>query len=107
MSFGSADNDIKSEVTATPVHLSEKQTEPIDGPGYDDNVLFLAGQSTQVPHLSDTSIYPKPLDVRLHSLVPESSTRSGINIRKEEVNPMPTTQLTEIKTMSDKENIGY
>ncbi|KAK3572328.1 hypothetical protein QTP86_030224 [Hemibagrus guttatus] len=86
------DNDTESEVTATPVYLSEKQTEPNDGSGDDDN----------------------------DSPVPESSTPSGITIIKEDVNQFvhervekapvlhttATTPLTETKTMSNKDNTG-
>ncbi|KAK3551191.1 hypothetical protein QTP70_013871 [Hemibagrus guttatus] len=120
VSLGSADNDTESEVTATPVYLSEKQTEPNDGSGDDDNVLLLTRRTTQVPHLLDTSISPKLLDVGLDSPVPESSTPSGITIIKEDVNQFvhervekapvlhttATTPLTETKTMSNKDNTG-
>ncbi|XP_047667663.1 brevican core protein isoform X1 [Tachysurus fulvidraco] len=106
VSLSSVDNDSESEFTATPVYLSENQTEPIDGSGDDDNVLLLTRQTTQAPHLSDTSISPKSVDIR-DSPVTESSTPSGISIMKEEVNTMTTTQLTETKTMSDKDHIGY
>ncbi|KAG7335996.1 hypothetical protein KOW79_000689 [Hemibagrus wyckioides] len=120
VSLGSADNDSESEVTATPVYLPEKQTEPIDGSGDDDNVLLLTRRTTQAPHLLDTSISPKPLDIGLDSPVPESSTPSGITIINEEVNQFvhervekapvlhttATTPLTETKTMSNKDNTG-
>lgn len=129
VSLGSVDNDSDhdSGVTATPVHLSEKQTEPIDGSGDDDNVLLLILLTTPAPHLLGTSILPKALAVEssspqeLDTTVTESSTTSGVSIIKEEVKQFeqmrvekapglhttPTTSLTEAKTMSSKDNIGH
>ncbi|KAB5586878.1 hypothetical protein PHYPO_G00006500 [Pangasianodon hypophthalmus] len=129
VSLGSTDSDSDHEsgVTATPVHLSEKQIEPIDGSGDDDNVLLLTLLTTPAPHLLGTFISPKAVDVEasspqeLDTTVPESSTPTGVSIIKEEVkqfeqervekapvlHTMPTTPLTETKTMSSKDNIGH
>ncbi|TSK34794.1 Brevican core protein [Bagarius yarrelli] len=127
VSLSSADNDSKSEVTATPVLLSEKHTEPIDGSGDDDNVLLLTRHTTQAPRLSGTTNSPKPLDVEatsyqgLDTTVPESSTQSGFSIIKEEIKQvvqervdkapvfrtMPTTPPIETETMSSEDNRDY
>lgn len=125
VSLDSADNDSEHEsgVTATPVHLSEKHTEPIDGSG-DDNVILLTLRTTPAHHLLGTSIFQKALDVEasspqeLETTVPESSTSSGINIIKEEMKQFEqervekasilptttTTQVTETRTISSKYN---
>lgn len=129
VSLGSADNDgdHESGVTAIPVHFSEKQTEPIDGSGDDENVLLLTLLTAPAPHLLGTSISPNALVVEASSpqeldiTVPEISTPSGISIIKEEVkqfeqervenapvlHPMPATPLTETKTMSSKDSTGH
>ncbi|KAI5106197.1 brevican core protein precursor [Silurus meridionalis] len=128
VSLSSADNDSDHEsgVTVTPVHSSEKQTEPFDGSG-DDNVILLTLLTTPAPHLLGTSISPKALDVETSSSqeldttsVPESSTTSGSSIIKEEVKKIqqerknaPIFQtvsiipLTNTGTMSSKDNIGH
>ncbi|KAM9488403.1 brevican core protein isoform 2-T2 [Clarias gariepinus] len=128
-SLGSADNDSDHEsgVTATPVHLSENQTEPIEGSGDDDNMLMLTHLSTSAPHVLGTPITQKPRTVEaslpqeVKSVVPESSTLSVLSIIKEEVKqfeqdsmenvpvlrPTPTTPLTESMTGSVKDNISH
>lgn len=125
VALDSADNDSDHEsgVTATPAHLSEKQTEAIDGSG-DDNVILLTLLTTPAPHLLGTSIFQKTLGMEassqqeLETTVPESNTPPEISILKEEVKhaeqervekasilpTTPTTQLTETKTISNKYN---
>lgn len=127
VSLGSADNnsDHESGVTATPVHLSDKPPEPIDGSG-DYDVILMTLLTTPAPHRLGTSISSKALDVEasspqeLETTVPESSTSSGVSIIKEEVKKFeqervekspvlhttPTTPLTETKAVSSKDNTG-
>lgn len=126
VSHDSADNNSNHEsgVTVTPVYLSEKQIEPIDGSGDSDNVILVTLLTTPVPHLLGKSIFTKSLDEEasfpqeLETTVPVSSTTSGFSTIKEEVKQFeqervekapalhttPTTELTETKTMSSKVN---
>lgn len=121
------DSDHESGVTATSVHLSEKQTEPIDGSGDDDNLLLLTLLTSPAPHLLGTSISPKALDVEasspqeLEATVTESNTPSDVHIINEEVKQFeqervektpflhttPTTPLTETKVISSKDSTGH
>lgn len=129
VSLSSADNDSDhdSGMTVTPVHLSENQTESIDGSGADDNVLLLTLLTSPASHLLGTSILPKALDVEpsssqeLDATVTESSTTFGVSIIKEEVKQFeqvrvekapglhttPTNSLTEAKTVPSKDNTGH
>lgn len=120
-------SDYEPGVTVTPVQLSERKTEFIDGSGDNDSMSFLTLLSTPASHLLDTTIFPDILDVEasspreLETTVTESSIPSGVNIIKEKVkqfeqekvkkapvlHAMPSTPLTENKTMSSIDNNSH
>lgn len=128
VSLGSAGNksDYEPGVTATPVQLSERKTESIDGSGDNDSMSLLTLLSTPAPHLLDTTIFPDILDVEasspreLETTVTESSIPSGVNIKKKlkqfeqekvkkeaVLHAMPSTPLNENKTMSSIDNNSH